>query len=228
MSPLEWSAIAIAITVLAIGAAGSVALPTAMVRAMDRLRWAMIVIAALGGLGAICAPGPVRPLAGALFAVMVTLLACYNGRQKRVPPRVVLHYASPSPGTHGRREIMDGMWTETLEPLALYITPQDWNTITAATPEVTAWLERHLAAPNLYRMPATQEAMQILDSLRLYPFLVSSRHTLAIDAFAAALHRPVAPPPSTPSAPASGAKNAAAAAQPDLVLELDDRSDPTA
>lgn len=108
--------------------------------------------------------------------VLAPLLLRILSPQYRAPREVVLYNALASPSTTFRREVIEGRWHEHREPLAWYITKDDIAANPAATEHVLAWLRQFEVAPGLYVAPTDNEVLEVVDSLRLYPYIVSPSH----------------------------------------------------
>lgn len=150
---------------------------------------ALLGVAAL--LPACGLPGPAGAAASAGAALcalwLVAAAAWAPGREMAPPTRVVIYHAVPAPSTaHVRRE-SGGRWDEVRDPLVLYIPAAQVQEIPGITREGIEILRAHEIAPGLHRMPCENRILQLVDSLRLYPYILSSRHAEAVAAFADAL-----------------------------------------
>ena len=112
-----------------------------------------------------------------LIFSLFSIASTYFHFQRIGPARVSLYHATPSPSTLFHREIKDGKAVETRSRAVFYITEEHWKNNQAVTPEVKGWFTKEFRiAPNLYSCPTENMVMQVVDSLSLYRYLISTEN----------------------------------------------------
>lgn len=115
----------------------------------------------------------------ALF-VLAPLAVCVCSRvredMRRGSGEYVFYNAVRAPGTQGERK-----------HLALYIEDDEWASIPAVTPTYLKYWQQYHVTDGLYICPCDNDVLQAVDSLNLYPFIVSPDHAKMLNAFAKAL-----------------------------------------
>jgi hypothetical protein len=91
------------------------------------------------------------------------------------------------PTTNHAREVVDGLLVEAGTKLAFFISDRQWEKIKYISDTEKKYLAGFMVAPGLYVAKATNDLLQIFDSLNLYDYTVNPENVEALDAFKTAL-----------------------------------------